>query len=95
MTWTETRSDNSLVEPMISEELAKRYDRAEKDGKTYFCRKSGELFHLVRVRLEKDDADFLVIEYMDSMEDGDSFYPEDYNSPEALMEAIFQEIDQE
>lgn len=93
MTWTETRNNNSLVEPLISAELEKRYDRAEKDGKSYFRRQDGELFHLVRVRLPKDDADFFVIEYMDSMEDGDAFYPEDYDSLEAMMEEIFLEID--
>lgn len=93
MTWTETKNDNSLVEPLISAELGKRYDHEEKDGKTYFRRQSGELFHLVRVRLQKDDADFFVIEYMNSMEDGDAFYPEDYDSLEAMMEEIVREID--
>ncbi len=95
MTWTETRKNNGLVEPLISEELAKRYAQTEKDGKTYFRRQSGELFHPVRVQLDKGDADFFVIEYMDSMEDGDSFYPEDYDTLDSMMEEIFLEIDQE
>lgn len=95
MTWTETRKNNGLVEPLISEELAKRYDQTEKDGKTYFRRQSGELFHPVRVQLVKGDADFFVIEYMDSMEDGDSFYPEDYSSLEEMIEEICREIEQE
>lgn len=95
MTWAETRLNNGLVEPLIREELAKRYKQVEEKGETYFRKKNGELLHLVRVRILDGGADFFTIEYMGSMEDGDSFYPEDYDSLEEMMKEIFREIDQE
>ena len=95
MTWTETKYHNDQAEPLIIGELGKKYDQTVKDGTVYFRRKDGELFHLIRIMIPKSGADFFVMEYMNSMEDGEAFYPEDYESLEALMKDIYREIDQD
>lgn len=95
MTWTEAKYNNDQAEPLIIGELGKKYDQTVKDGTVYFRRKDGELFHLIRIRIAKTGADFFVMEYMNSMEDGEAFYPEDYESLEAMMKDIYREIDKD
>ena len=91
MTWMGTKRIDDIrkdVETLLSH----AYKCETKEGVLYFSDPNGGQFHICRMG-EEEPWNALVIEYMDTMEDGDLFYPEDYGSLEALVAEMRKEIE--
>ena len=70
--------------------LATLYKTREENGFYFFTNSKGVEFHVCCL----GDWPCVVIEYMDTMEDGDLWYPEDYPSIDNLIEAMKAEIEE-
>jgi hypothetical protein len=90
MDWTETKSIIDKAEAEILGKLAEIYQPAEEKGSFYSH--GGVRFHIVKMGKE-DPWNCFVIEYSDTLEDGDQFYPADYDSLDRLVEKMIEEID--
>lgn len=87
--WAEMKTDIIQAEKGILDGLAKIYQPGEGEGE-FFSRK-GVLFSVTRL----DRWNCFVIDYSDTMEDGDRFYPEDFDSLESLLKKMTEEIDKD
>ena len=88
MIWTEMKSDPHKVAELITQRF---YSLFKRQG-DFFVSNSGERFSL-HVMGDAAPWNFLVIEYQDTGEDGDAFYPSDYDTIEDLIADMVQEID--
>ncbi len=77
---------------MLIDSLKERYPFKEDTDEVHFKSKNGTPFN-VFIMGDESPWDFLVVEYEDTWEDGDAFYPADYNSFEDLLEAMIKEIE--
>ncbi len=75
----------------IEKRLKNLFDNKNHDGVISFINSNGVPFHVV-VMGEKEPWNFIVIEYEDTGEDGDAFYPTDYADFEILFNSIVNEI---
>ncbi len=91
MIWTEMKSDLEKVKAALEDILAKKYPSFTHNGMLDFTRPSGESFRL-HVMGNASPWDFIVIEY-GSGEDGDGYYPEDYESADKMADDMIREID--
>lgn len=94
MTWKEMQSDPVRVKNAVSDRLREQFrtEQGHKDNET-FLTESGVPFS-IHVMGDKPPWDFLVIEYQDTGEDGDGFFPKDYASLDEMLEAMIEEITQ-
>lgn len=69
--------------------LKKRYKHEEHDSIIYFQNSRGEVFNVVMMDL----WGCLVIEYNDTGEDGDLYYPNDYKDFDTMLKAMIEEIE--
>lgn len=82
---------------MVNEEAQKKYAKTRTKKHILFKKENGELFNIFAF----PDEPSICVEYAENeeeadlwrFEDGDRFYLEDFQSLEALTEAIFAEID--
>lgn len=88
MIWTEMKSNPHKVAESITQAFKSLYD--QKDG--YFVSNSGVQFSL-HVMGDASPWDFIVIEYQDTGEDGDAFYPSDFDSLDSIISAMKDEIE--
>lgn len=91
MTWAEMRSDMVKVRITLESILAKKYPGFLRDGAQNFTIPSGDSFRLC-VMGDALPWNFIVIEY-GSGEDGDGYYPEDYESADEMVSDMIREID--
>lgn len=75
----------------IEDRLKNIFPNKVQDGILSFVNSNGIPFHVVCVGKEPP-WDFIVIEYEDTMEDGDAFYPSDYFDFDSLFDAVLKEI---
>ena len=90
MDWTELRKEILKVKKAVIAELSKIYPVRESQCSVIFTNSQGvdfEIFAFV-------DPDFLVVEYKDTFEDGDCFFPEDYDTLEDMVNDMRKEIEQ-
>ena len=71
----------------IENRLNKIYRSVERDDETYFCNSKGLWFKIDAI----GDWDCLIIDYLP--EDGDQFYPEDYDDLEKMFDDMLSEIE--
>ena len=92
MTWLEMRSNPKKVYKLLVDSLKDKYQYKEGSDGVQFKTKNGVPFN-VFVMGNEAPWDFLVIEYEDIGEDGDAYYPSDYDTFEMMLEAMIKEID--
>lgn len=88
MIWTEMKSDPHNAAELVTQRFYSLFKR--QDG--FFVSHSGEKFSL-HVMGDTAPWNFLVIEYQDTGEDGDAFYPSDYDAFDDLIADMVKEID--
>ena len=91
MTWTEMQSDPERVKTVLEDILSRKYQSSIHGVTREFTRPSGESFRL-HVMGSASPWSFIVIEY-GSGEDGDGYYPEDYESADKMAEDMILEIE--
>ena len=92
MIWTEMKYDLPKVKDALEQLFKENYGSKVVDKKLQFKSKHGEWFRLCIVG-DKAPYDFLVIEYLDTGEDGDAFYPKDCYDLGVLYEDMVREIE--
>ena len=92
MTWMEMKYNTALVFTALNELFSEKYKSSRKNDKTIFHHDKGFEFNL-HVMGNSKPWDFIVIEYSDTGEDGDAFYPKDFDSKEAMFDAMLKEIE--
>ena len=90
MEWTELKNNISGVYSVVLQRFRERFGLSGL-GEDVFVSPAGIPFSVCKMG-EKTPWNFLVIEYRDTGEDGDSFYPEDYQSLDDLVTAMTNEI---
>lgn len=97
MIWMEMRNNLDQVKEAIETALSERYQAREKSENNAFH--TGKVFHTDQygdvslcVMGNEEPWNFFVIEY-DNGEDGDSFYPSDYDNFEDLVADVISEIE--
>lgn len=90
MTWTEMRNDTDGVKNAVEKRLSEMFPTDEKGR---FLSVAGVPFSICTMGAQPP-WDFLVIEYHDTGEDGDGFYPEDYNSLDEMLKDMLEEVNQ-
>lgn len=93
MTWKEMKNNPQLVKNFLEEKLKSRYGYKEENGRLVYNNPCGGSFSLILIDEKRIDY-FFVIDYSNG-EDGDSFYPKDYNDETIFVSDIFKEIDEE
>ena len=86
----EKNSGLSSLKNEIDTRLKKRYRTASVKGERFYETKRGVRFHIINL---EGFCEALVVEYADTWEDGDLFYPEDYGNIDELFSAIVSEIE--
>ncbi len=84
MTWQETKSKTLEVHAMVINSLKKRYSFEEVADGVQFQNTKGIPF-IVYAMGTADPWNFLTIEYEDTGEDGDAYYPEDYDNFDDML----------
>lgn len=93
MIWTEIKNQTKSVYELVENELSKRYTfSCDADGVKTYVTSHGEHISLCLMGTE-DPWDFFVVEYAETGDDGEGFYPKDYNSFDELMNDIISEIE--
>lgn len=93
MTWTETKSDTFKVRDLLTKRFTDLYKaEGSKADTVKFYTADGVPFSL-HVMGADAPFDFIVIEYEDTGEDGDAFFPEDYDTIDDMITAMQTEID--
>lgn len=91
MTWIEMRNSTKLVKKLAEDELGKSYPfTINENGKRIFHTDKAGDFYICALG-EAEPWNFLVVAYKE--EDGYSFYPSDYDSFEALIADMTEEIE--
>lgn len=93
MTKKEIENKMTDLKGMIEKKLEKQYSFVIRDGKNVFLLGETETASIVCVSLNESDP-FFVVEY-GSGDDGDRYYPSDYQDQEDLADAILKEIQEE
>lgn len=75
------------IKQWVEQRLSEIYRSTECDNETYFCNSKEEWFKIDAIQ----DWNCLIIDYLP--EDGDRFYPEDYDNLEKMLEEMLQEIE--
>ena len=91
MEWTDMKYNLSAVFEQLLESLKLAFRHEISDRDAVFYDKDGSPFSVVKMG-ETAPWNFIVVEYHDDGEDGDAFYPEDYNSFNDFLDDILQEI---
>lgn len=92
MTWAETRSNLTVVSEMLKDALKDKYSFNNDSDGIRFLNNAGEPFNIFAMGNEPP-WNFYVVEYENTGEDGDAFYPEDYSSFNELLGAMLKEIE--
>lgn len=93
--WSELIQRKEQIDPLMNEELGKRYPVVEEeDGYLSYQMPSGALFHVNRYIYSEDKHEYYVIEYEDTQEEGNPFYPEDYDMLDRMIQAMCLEINE-
>lgn len=92
MTWQGTRYNMDELLRRINEALAARYEVVSSSDNSIYINKRGAEFHVCKLGI-KDPWNCFVISYADTGEDGDCFYPEDYDNFASMLDAMIAEID--
>lgn len=66
-----------------------RFTESKSDG--YVFTTDSDISFTVHVMGEDEPWNFLVIDYHDTGEDGDAFYPDDYSSIDDMFKAMLEE----
>lgn len=80
------------VKKELDKMLKEKYDTITIEGSSFFLNNKSVPFRIVALNTVKWSA--LVVEYGNTWEDGDCFFPEEYDSKEDLFEAILKEIEE-
>lgn len=75
----------------IENRFKEKYPSKKLNSKTYFCNSKGEWFNLVQMG-NKEPWNCFVLEY-DNGEDGDLYYPNDYDNFEQMFTNMVKEIE--
>lgn len=93
MIWEETKRDTEKVLRLVEDELSRRYEYSydEEKNKIY----TTGLGEHISICLMGTEApwDFMVVEYAETGDDGEGFYPQDYDSFEEMINDIISEIE--
>ncbi len=92
MTWQETRLNLQTTLALLYDELKKKYRYEEKLGRPQFVNDRGNEF-IPYILGDEAPWNCIVIEYSETGEDGDLFYPADYNSFEDMFREMIVEIE--
>lgn len=92
MTWAEKKLNIHEVYEMIIESLKNKYQFEENEEEIQF-KNTKDVPFIVYAIGNEPPWNFLVIEYEDTGEDGDSYYPEDYECFEDMFQAMLAEIE--
>ena len=79
------------IRDIINNMLSEKYSTKEINGQTFFISNKEIPFHIVNLSPFREA---LVIEYADTWEDGDLYYPADYPDAESMFTAMVSEIEQ-
>ncbi len=90
MNWTEVSKSCGLLKNEVEEKFIGRYNHKDEDGAIVFQNDYGIEFGTFL--FEKPEV-CIGIEYHDTWEDGDLFYPSDYKSLDDMVKDIEKEID--
>lgn len=93
MTKREIENEITDLQNRIEKRLEKQYSFVARDGKKVFLLDETETVSIVCVRLNENDP-FFIVEYGNG-DDGDRYYPSEYQDPEKLIDAILAEIQEE
>lgn len=93
MTKMEIENKIADFQSEIEKRLGKLFSSVHRGGKKIYLLNETETASIVCVRLNEEDP-FFVVEY-GSGEDGDRFYPSDYQNHDDLISAILEEIQEE
>ena len=85
MTYSESRSLNN-IRSFIENKFKEKYPYSEIDGRIVFSLPDGVF---MKVSQLGGDFNALVMDYIE--EDGDLYYPDDYETLDALFEAMLEE----
>ena len=92
MAWMETKNNTIQVKSLVENELEKRYSMSNESGHKMFHSDQYGDFSICALG-EEDPWNFLVISYENDGEDGDGFYPAEYESIDSLVADIIAEIE--
>lgn len=99
MNWMEQRNNMDQVFELLQSVLTEKFSPGKPEmfpmaygSEGWLQNSKGIPFSLHKMG-NKDPWNFFVIEYGDTGEDGDSFYPDDYDSFEDMISAILKEIE--
>ena len=92
MIWKETRLNIHDVYLLLLKSLKEKYDYKEDADGIQFRNMRGIPFN-VSVMGDSEPWNFVVVEYEDTGEDGDGYYPEDFDSYDDLLQAMIKEIE--
>lgn len=90
MEWTEQKSNMAHVHSAVLQRLRELFSQGDSQAEQ-FTSPAGVPFSVCKMG-ETAPWNFLVIEYHDTGEDGESFYPEDYQSLDDLVADMTTEI---
>lgn len=86
------KSNTRKVRDAVENAFCSIYPIKSKNPNIVFSCDEGESFSIVALG-DVEPWNFIVIEYQECGEDGDGFYPEDYDSIEKLISDMRKEID--
>ena len=92
MTWEEIRQNIDDVMAIVNNMLALKY-KTRVDGEEKIFKNNAGIEFALRKLGDKEPWNAIVIQYEDTLEDGDSFYPEDFNSVNDMFQAMLEEIE--
>jgi hypothetical protein len=92
MTWLGMRNKMDDILELINNRLSELYVLENSENGLHFKNNKSVVFSVHKMG-EKDPWNFFVIGYEDTGEDGDAFYPEDYNDFEEMFHKMLEEIE--
>lgn len=92
MTWEETRLNIHDVYLLLLKSFKGKYDYKEDADGIQFRNMKGIPFN-VFIMGDSAPWNFIVVEYEDTGEDGDGYYPEDFDSYDDMLQAMLKEIE--
>ena len=90
--WSVVRNNIDNAVNAVEIELSQRYPYTMENGKRIYHSDKAGFFHIDILR-GLADVPFFVIDYMKDYEDGDGFFPVDYDSLDTLVSDVITEIE--
>ena len=90
MEWTETKFSIKQVKKMVENKLSQHFPVTDKEGRKIFHSDNCGDFYICAMG-DKEPWNYVVVSYKDS--DGDDFNPSNYDSFDAFVADIIEEIE--